>query len=50
MFVTQMKTGAPAEPGAGEILKFEEALQKQIYEAVQPRPHVYKIKPYSGTK
>ena len=44
LYVTEMKTGSPAEPGATEILKFEDALQKQIYEAAQPKPHLYKIK------
>jgi len=43
MFVTEMKKGVPAEPGATDITKFEEALQTQIYEAAQPRPHIFKI-------
>jgi len=44
MFVTELKTGSPAEPGATDITKFEQALQAQIYEAAQPRPHIFKIK------
>jgi hypothetical protein len=39
-----MKNGVPAEPGAKDLTQFEQQLQKQIYEAAQPRPHTYQIK------
>jgi len=44
MFVTEMKKGVPAEPGAKNITNFEQALQTQIYEAAQPIPHLFKIR------
>ena len=44
MFVNEMKNGVPAEPGAKDLTQFEQQLQKQIYEAAQPRPHTYQIK------
>lgn len=44
MLVNQLKTGLAAEPGASDLIQFEQALQKQIYEAAQPRPHRYQIK------
>jgi hypothetical protein len=43
MFVTEMKKGVSAEPGATDITRFEQALQTQIYEAAQPVPHKFKI-------
>jgi lysophospholipase L1-like esterase len=45
MLVNQMKTGSPAEPGATDLLRFEEDLQKQIYEIAQPLPHKYFLVP-----
>jgi lysophospholipase L1-like esterase len=44
MLVNEMKTGASAEPGARDLTQFEQLLQKQIYEAAQPRPHKYQLK------
>jgi len=45
MLVNQMRTGTPAEPGATNLLHFEEDLQKQIYDMAQPLPHRYRITP-----
>jgi lysophospholipase L1-like esterase len=45
MLVNQMKTGASADPGATDLLRFEEDLQRQIYEMAQPLPHKYLIVP-----
>ena len=45
MFVTQMRTGAPAEPGATDMLKFENVLQKEFYDLVQPHPHTFDVTP-----
>jgi lysophospholipase L1-like esterase len=45
MLVNQMRTGTPAEPGATNLLHFEEDLQKQIYDMAQPLPHKYQIAP-----
>jgi lysophospholipase L1-like esterase len=45
MLVNQMKTGTPAEPGATDLLRFEQDLQKQIYEMAQPLPHKYLLIP-----
>jgi lysophospholipase L1-like esterase len=43
MFANELKTGASAEPGATDLLRFEQALQKRIYEEAQPLPHHYRI-------
>lgn len=43
MFANELKTGASAEPGATDLLRFEQALQKRIYEEAQPLPHQYRI-------
>jgi len=46
MFVSQMKTAEPPEPGASSLLQFEDQLQKQIYEAVEPKARKYTLRPY----
>jgi len=45
MFVAQNKTGVSAEPGASDLTRFEQLQQKMIYEAAQPKPHNFVIKP-----
>lgn len=45
MLVNQMRTGAPAEPGATNLLQFEEELQKQIHDMAQPISHKFLLVP-----
>jgi lysophospholipase L1-like esterase len=50
MFVNQMKNGVSAEPGATDLTRFEQDLQRQIYEVAQPKPHKYMIKALESAK
>jgi len=50
MLVNQMKTGSSAEPGATDLLRFEDDLQRQIYEMAQPLPHKYLVVPTQSSR
>ena len=46
MLVSEMRTSSPSEPGASNLLQFEDQLQNQIYEAALPKPRKFSIAPY----
>jgi lysophospholipase L1-like esterase len=45
MLVNQFKNGLSSEPAATDLTQFEQVQQKLIYEAAQPHPHAFQIKP-----
>lgn len=44
MFEAQVKAGYTPEPGASDLIKFEQYQQNRIYELNQPKPHTFVIR------